>query len=166
MRRAPRRRARRSALLALDLALLAAWLVAGVAIGRRALDYAELRAQRRELVGEAQRLYDALALYYSRHRAFPAAYAEPGFDLATLEPLVRRGYYDRPLAPRLRDGRLDGYDSPDDRGPNQEFWLEMTSAHDPPLRIVVARSDDAPTAGGTWIDGVVTVRAGRLEPHR
>jgi hypothetical protein len=58
--------------------------------------------------------------------------------------------------------RPDGYDSPDDGGPNQEFWLEMTLQLDPGIRMVVANSNDAPLSGGDWLDGIYLYRDGVL----
>ena len=40
----------------------------------------------------------------------------------------------------------------------------MTLKRDPSIRLLVARSDDAPLSGGVWLDGVFIYRDGRLEP--
>ena len=77
--------------------------------------------------------------------------------------LARRGYYVGRVRGLLAGARADAYDSPDDRGPNREFWMEMTLASDPSVRFVIARSDDAPMGGGTWLDGAYVFRTGRLE---
>ena len=42
--------------------------------------------------------------------------------------------------------------------------LEMTLDRDPEIRLLVARSDDAPASGGSWVDGVFLVRGGVLKP--
>jgi len=123
----------------------------------------QVEARRNTLEAEAQRLYDAMERYRTRYGAFPNSYAEPRFELNTLEPLQRRGYYRNRLTGLLRDRSLDAYESPDDNGLNQEFWLEMTFVDDPSVRYVVARSDDAPLGGGKWLSGVFVHRDGRLE---
>ena len=64
----------------------------------------------------------------------------------------------------LLNGRIDVYQSPDDQGLNQEFWLEMTLERDPSIRLLVTHSDDAPLSGGVWLDGVFVYRNGKLEP--
>lgn len=94
---------------------------------------------------------------------YPDEHGNPPFNPATLEPLRRRGYYTGAIGKYLVDGRIDAYDAPDDQGPNHEFWIEMTLASDPSVRILIARSDDAPLGRGTWTDGVFVVRDGRLE---
>jgi hypothetical protein len=74
-----------------------------------------------------------------------------------------RGYYHGAIDAFLLNGRVDGYDAPDDQGPDHEFWMEMTLASDPSVRILIARSDNAPSSRGTWIDGVFVWRDGKLE---
>ena len=113
---------------------------------------------------EARRIYDAFDRYYQRHQAFPGSHTGAAFDVETFEPLRRRGYYDGRVLGQLRQGRADGYASPDDRGINQEYWLELSLARDPRVRLLVARSDDAPMSGGAWCDGVYLFRDGTLEP--
>jgi hypothetical protein len=94
---------------------------------------------------------------------FPNAWAEPGFDEVTLDPLRQGGHYAGLVNSKLLDGRIDAYDSPDETGENAEYWLEMTLARDPSIRFVVARSDDAPLGGGRWLDGAFIYRDGSLE---
>jgi hypothetical protein len=124
---------------------------------------ANLRADIRTVAQEAELLYDALDRYHRLHGSFPNAYLEPCLEPRTLEPLRRRGYYRGRIATWLRAGRIDAYDSPDDRGRNQEFWMEMTLASEPGVRVLVVRSDDAPLGGGEWLDGVYVYRDGKLE---
>jgi len=145
-------------------ALLAgAIVVLLVMIGVHATHVASVESDLRIAVGEAQALSEAFGRYYSSHGAFPNAYADPRFECDTLEPLRRRGYYDGFITATLVEGRLDAYFSPDDRGLNQEYWLEMTLERDPSIRIVVARSDDAPLGSGEWLEGVYLYRHGSLE---
>ena len=129
-----------------------------------AFEVAEKKATIRRVAIEAQTIYDAFALYYDRNGNFPDDADKSRFDRVSLDPLRRRGYYQGSVDYLLMDRKADGYDSPDDRGSNQEFWLEMTLAGDPSVRILVVRSDDAPLGGGEWRDGAYIVRKGRLEP--
>ena len=58
----------------------------------------------------------------------------------------------------------DDYDSPDDQGMNQEFWLEMTLKYNPSIRFLVAESDNAPLGGGDYYDGIYMYKDGVLTP--
>jgi len=143
-------------------------LLAGIALFvslsiAAAVHSANLRAEMRIVEREAQALYDAFETYYSRNLAYPPSYLGRAFETDTLDPLRRRGYYRGFITAKLVDSRVDAYDSPDDRGLNQEFWVEMTLAQDPSIRLVVAKSDDAPLAGGRWLEGVYVYRGGDLE---
>jgi hypothetical protein len=147
----------------IDFMLLLIWVVIAVPFTKSALVAAELRARQEATEREAVEVYQAFCDYYQRNKEFPDSGADRGFDTGTLDPLRRRGYYSGSLTSRLLNQRVDGYDSPDDRGPNQEFWLEFTLASDPASRWVIARSDDAPLGGGDWLDGVYALRGDRLE---
>lgn len=148
----------------LSVGLLLAILVLGGAVLRSAVQAANIRADLEVLRTESQALYDGFEKYYARHASYPASYTQRGFDLETLDPLGSRGYYQGHLTARLREHRVDAYSSPDDRGQNQEFWIEMTLDRDPSIRILVAKSDDAPMGGGEWLDGIYVFRGGQLEP--
>jgi prepilin-type N-terminal cleavage/methylation domain-containing protein len=108
----------------------------------------------------------ALQLAFKRYHVDHSAYPDNGpFDLATFEPLVALGYYDGAVGSRILDDQADGYDAPDDSGPNQEFWLEFTLAYDPTVRFLVADSDNAPLGGGgTHYDGIYLFKGGALTP--
>ena len=150
---------------AIDLILLLSIVFIGGLIVQSAMESARTRAELKYAVSEAQSLYDALARYHERNQAFPNAYAAPRFELDTLDPLRRKGYYDGGILNVLQSGRVDAYDSPDDRDLNYEFWVEMTLASDPSVRLLVASSDDAPLSEGRWVDGVFIYRDGELETH-
>jgi prepilin-type N-terminal cleavage/methylation domain-containing protein len=113
---------------------------------------------------EARTLHTSFRQHFRAHGGYPSVRNNPSFDLATMEPLRAKGYYGGNVTDLLLNGRADAFDSPDDLGPNQEFWLEMTLASDPSIRIVVADSDDAPLGGGAWLDGVFIFRKGVLKP--
>jgi hypothetical protein len=148
----------------LDLMLGLACLYVGWLIAVSAVESANNRAQVGILTREARLLYDAFERYYERNHGYPASYAHPRFDLRTADPLAHRGYYRGPIQHTLANHRFDAYDSPDDRGPNREFWLEMTLANDPSIRLLLAKSDDAPLGGGKWREGIFIFRDGILEP--
>lgn len=134
-----------------------------VLIVSAAVDAANRREQLRMLTKEAEALRLAFERYNERNHGYPATYSGGRFDVATLDPLRKRGYYDGPLLVHLWNHRADAYDSPDDGGPNREYWLELTSQADPGVRVLVARSDDAPLSGGAWREGVFVYRDGVLE---
>jgi type II secretory pathway pseudopilin PulG len=147
----------------IDLILVLALIAMAVPIVVSAVDKSNVRAEREIVEREALKLYQAFLSFYQRNGEYPKAFGVDGFEPTTLNPLIRRGYYDGSLLTRLLEARVDAYDSPDDRGRNQEFWLEMTLAEDPAVRLVVARSDNAPLGGGQWLDGVYVRRVRRLE---
>lgn len=144
--------------------VLGAILVMGVHLGIFTFRRAEVRGDLRVVGLEARELYDAFERYRQRNGAYPQSYADPAFSADTLEPFRRRGYYDGGILTKLKRGEADAYGSPDDRGPDQEFWLEMTLAADPEIRILIARSDDAPMSGGRWCEGVFVFTHGELKP--
>lgn len=145
-----------------DLALAAAagylvWAMLGTALERANID-SDLRI----VTKEARDLYDAFQAFNERNEGYPADYAGRVFDPTTLDPLRKRGYYRGHIEARLNGERIDAYGSPDDRGLNQEFWLEMSLARDPRIRVLIARSDDAPLGAGEWREGVYVFRGGKL----
>ena len=134
------------------------------AVVHSAVRTANVRADIDIMRTEAQGLYDSFEKYYARHSVYPTSYTQRPFDLETLDPLSTRGYYRGHITAKLRDHRIDSYESPDDRGQNQEFWVEMSLARDPSIRILIAKSDDAPMSGGAWLEGVYIFKNGSLEP--
>lgn len=132
-------------------------------IASAAVDTASARTELRVLTNEAELLYEAFARYNERNHGYPPTYTGSRFDLETLDPLRKRGYYRGSLTSHVLNHRVDAYDSPDDLGPNREFWIEMSLRSDPSVRVLVARSDDAPLGGGTWHEGVFVLRDGVLE---
>lgn len=147
----------------IDIVLAAALLYMIFLIGSAAVDAANRRTQLRLLVAEGHVFYDAMQTYSERNHGFPATYSESRFDLETFDPLCKRGYYKGTITSHLYNARADAYDSPDDLGPNREFWVELSLKSDPSVRVLVARSDDAPLGGGSWRDGVFVYRGGLLE---
>jgi len=147
-----------------DVILTVACLYVGWLIVASAVDSANQRAQVRILTNEARALYGAFERFYENNREYPASYTHPSFDLETADPLGNRGYYRGPIRYTLVNNRFDAYDSPDDRGPNREFWLEMSLDIDPSVRLLLAKSDDAPLGGGKWREGIFILRDGILEP--
>ncbi len=147
----------------LNLLLLAAIATVSTQLLGQAFHRANVRADIQIVARESHLLLGALDKYFSRHGAYPSSYSQAAFDLDSLDPLRSRGYYNGYLTTKLFDNRVDAYGSPDDRGQDQEFWIEMSLASDPTVRFLIVRSDDAPLGGGQWHEGVFLVRAGRLE---
>lgn len=72
------------------------------------------------------------------------------------------GFYQGNMLDRLVNNRADAYDSPDDQGPNQEFWVQMSLKLDPKYQVMIGSSDNAPLAPGTWLEGVFVFENGTL----
>ena len=110
---------------------------------------------------------DATAIHvaFKRYHVDFSVYPDPGdFDLATFEPLVSLDYYDGGVVGRLVADQADGYDAPDDSGPNQEFWLELSLKMDPTTRFLVSDSDNSLLGGGDYYDGVFLFKDGVFTP--
>jgi hypothetical protein len=148
----------------IDLVLAGAIVYVASLVATSAIEAANRRAELRLVKAEAAVLFRAFETYAESNHGYPNAYVEPRFDPATLDPLRRRGYYRGALLTALDGHRADAYGSPDDGGPNREFWLELSLASDPAIRVLLARSDDAPLGGGKRLDGVYVLRDGALEP--
>jgi prepilin-type N-terminal cleavage/methylation domain-containing protein len=123
-----------------------------------------LKAEISAVAAESKTLYTAFKQHYIDLDLYPYASASPAFQLDTFEPLVSLGYYRGGLQSKLLNGRADAFDSPDDQGQNREFWLEMSLRKDPTVRFLIADSDDAPLAGGNYVDGIYLYRNGVLKP--
>jgi prepilin-type N-terminal cleavage/methylation domain-containing protein len=123
---------------------------------------AMLRAHVGAMSSDARVIHMAFKQYFLDYEMYPNSVDAPAFDLETFEPLVSDGYYDGRIVERLEDEQADAYDSPDDRGINQEFWIEMTLAFDPTVRFLISDSDNAPLAGGTYMDGIFLYKNGVL----
>jgi hypothetical protein len=148
----------------IDLGLLAVGCVFGALLFGAAIEQANVKSDIRIVKLEAEALYEAFESYNTRNNGYPGDYAGRAFDAETLDPLRKRGYYKGFIQNRLQNARIDAYGSPDDQGSNEEFWVEMTLARDPRIRFLIAKTDDAPLAGGEWRDGVFILRGGELKP--
>jgi len=148
----------------IELLVVVATLAVIMAITVPLMRSAILRAHVGSLAADAKTIHLAFKRFYIDNNMYPNAGSDPSFDLATFEPLVSEGYYDGHVLGKLLDQAADGYDSPDDRGVNQEFWLEMTLEVDPSVRFLVVDSDDAPLSSGVYRDGIYMYRDGVLTP--
>jgi prepilin-type N-terminal cleavage/methylation domain-containing protein len=128
------------------------------------LNDALLRSHIASLTVDAKAVYLAFKQYNVDFSSYPNSDAAPNFQLDSFEPLVSLGYYTGSMSEKLASNQADGYDSPDDQGVNQEFWLEFTLDYDSTIRYLVADSDDAPLSGGDYFDGVFLYRDGVLTP--
>jgi len=148
----------------IELLVVAATLAVIMAITVPLMRSAILRAEVASLAADSKTIHLAFKRFYIDNDMYPNSGSAPSFDLGSFEPLVSEGYYDAHVLGKLVDGAADGYDSPDDRGVNQEFWLEMTLKYDPSVRFLVVDSDDAPLSPGVFRDGIYLYRNGVLAP--
>jgi prepilin-type N-terminal cleavage/methylation domain-containing protein len=123
---------------------------------------AMLRAHVGAMASDSRIVHTAFKQYFLDFDMYPNATNNPAFELDTFQPLVGEGYYDGRIVSKLEGATADDYDSPDDLGINQEFWIEYTLDFDPSVRFLVADSDNAPLSGGEYMDGIYLYRNGEL----
>ena len=121
-----------------------------------------VKAHVNSVVADGKVLYSSFQGFYAGMYMYPNATSNPFFDLATFEPLRGMGLYDGNMRERLNGNQADAYDSPDDEGPNQEFWVLFSIRIDPSYQVVVASSDNTPLGNGAWLEGVYTFKNGEL----
>ena len=148
----------------LELLVVVAIIAILVAISVPLMRDAIVRAHISAAATDAKAIYVAFKRHHMDTSMYPYASQDPSFQLNSFEPLVSMGYYDGRLLYRLRGETADGYDSPDDNGVNQEFWLEVTLGYDNTVRFLISDSDDAPLAGGRYMDGIFLFKNGELTP--
>lgn len=159
----PERRGRQRGFSLVELLITLAVVGILAAIAIPIYRVALLRSHSRAAVADARTLHTGFKRFYVDHNGYPNASSAPSFDLTTFDPLSNSGYYDGGLVQRLEGDTADAYDSPNDMGANQEFWLEMSLDIDPTIRVLVADSNDAPLASGQWMDGVYLYQEGVLQ---
>lgn len=143
-------------LIELLIVIMLISILAGIA--QRAYQRLAVGAEIAAVASECRNLYTMFEIYNVTTGSYPYASSSPSFELDTFNPLP----YDGNLQSHLQGGKADAYDSPDDSGTNKEFWLTMTMARNPTIRFVVASSDNAPLAGGEWLEGVYIYQNGEL----
>ena len=143
----------------LELLIVVATIAVLMAIALPLFQDALTRANTSSLSSDAMALYVAFKQHYIDHSVYPDSVGATALQLDTFEPLVGLGYYSGRVGTRLLGYQADGYDAPDLNG---EFWLEMTLKVDPSIRFLIADSDNAPLAGGTYYDGVFLFLDGNL----
>ena len=122
----------------------------------------QVKAHLTSVVADGRILFHGLEEFYANNYKYPNATSDPAFDLVTFEPLRSIVDYQGSINSRLLNGQADAYDSPDDRGPNQEWWVQMTLLIDPSFQVVIAVSDDVALLPGVWMRGVYTFENGAL----
>ena len=122
----------------------------------------QVKAHVASVVADGRILYHGLEEFYSLHYGYPNSSSNPAFNLTTFEPLRTLSGYQGSINARLVNGQADAYDSPDDQGPNQEWWIQMTLLIDPSFQVVIAMSDNVALNPGVWMDGVYTFENGAL----
>jgi prepilin-type N-terminal cleavage/methylation domain-containing protein len=105
---------------------------------------------------ECKELYNAFIAFYAANDMFPNATSSPKFDLVTFSPLE----YDGTVTKRMVGQKAEVYDSPDDLGNNQEFYVRMVFARDPAVQFVVSSSDNVDIEPGVKLNGVFVYRNG------
>ena len=108
----------------------------------------QVRAHVDLIVADGRILLSGFHEFYSDDYAYPNATSNPFFNLVTFEPLRSMDYYQGNMLERLDNNQADAYDSSDDQGPNQEFWVLLSVRIDPSYQVVIASSDNAPLGGG------------------
>jgi len=146
----------------IELLVVVAIIGVLTAIAVPGLNYALRKANINAVAGEGKALYVAFTTFYLDNNYYPNASSNPAFQLDSFEPLRSTGYYRGNVNPRLVNNRADAFDSPNDMGSNQEFWLQLTPKADPDVQIIIANSDNAPMANGQWLDGVYLFDNGTL----
>ena len=116
------------------------------------------RAHYAVALSEGKEVYHAFVDYFFENNQFPNATSNPAFQLTTFSPLNYQGN----IFSKLVNNQADAYDSPDDQGSNQEFWLRMTLAADPSVQFLIAYSDNADLAPGQWLEGIFVFRNGAM----
>ena len=135
-------------------------LLASIAIPK--LREVLVRAHVNSIVADGRILLSGFEEFYASNYGYPNATSNPFFNLVTFEPLRSMGYYQGNMLERLDNNQADAFDSPDDQGPNQEFWVQLTARIDPSYQVVIASSDNAPLGDGDWMQGVFTFKDGEL----
>jgi prepilin-type N-terminal cleavage/methylation domain-containing protein len=105
---------------------------------------------------ECKELYNAFIAFYTTNNMFPNATSSPKFDLVTFSPLE----YEGGVTERMVGHKAEIYDSPDDLGDNQEFYVRMIFARDSSVQFVVSNSDNVDIEPGVWLNGVFVYRNG------
>ncbi len=144
--------------------LMVVTVIVGILAGIAGVQYrgVQVKAHLATVVADARILFHGLEEFYAINYKYPNATSNPAFNLVTFEPLRTIVGYQGSINARLLNGQADAYDSPDDQGANQEWWLQMTLAIDQSFQVVIAMSDDVPLLSGTWLQGVYTFKNGTL----
>jgi type II secretory pathway pseudopilin PulG len=143
----------------IELLITMAVIAIIMAIAIPGLHNARIRAQAGAVIADARSIYTAMKKYQVDNSAYYDT-----LNLSTFDPLRSNGEYTGQVTRLLVDDQADAYASPDDQGPNQEFWMEMTLRNDTTVRFVVADSDNAPLGGGVHLDGIYRFDNGVLTP--
>ena len=140
----------------IELMIVIAIIAILAAIAIPSMIYYTKKAHETVVLSECKQVYNSFLNYYADNDKFPNATSSPIFQLTTFSPIDYQG----DIFSRLVNNKADKFDSPDDRGSNQEFWLRMSLAKDPSVQFVVAYSDNCDLEPGVWLDGVFVFRNG------
>ena len=136
------------------------------------------KAERASMLSDARSLYRAFVIYYLEYQEYPLAVtASPHkFDLATFQPLTDASLmagvpFDiniEQFRDKLAGRQAEEFDSPDDMGTNQEFYVVLPWVKDSNIKFVVAAADNIKyddgtvVDGGNWMDGVYITEGGTI----
>ncbi len=120
----------------------------------------QVKAHLASVVADGRILFHGLEEFYTLNYAYPNASSNPAFNLVTFEPLRSLVGYQGSINARLVNGQADAYDSPDDQGENQEWWVQLSLAIEPSIQVVIAVSDNVALNPGVWMEGVYTFENG------
>lgn len=93
---------------------------------------------------ECRTLQNQFELYYIGKNEYPES-----LNFSDFSPIPFKGNMLRFLV----NNQIDSYDSPDDEGNNQEYWLQVTFSEDPTIQFIVAHSNNVPLELGTMLNG-------------
>jgi len=117
---------------------------------------------RAALAADARELHKAFTRYNVDSGFLPSTDNPPerAFNLANLAPLSTSGYFDgvSALSSKLQGAQVTAYDSPNIPSPDAQFWAVLTLDNDPSVVVLLAHTDQYPTAVGTWYDGVFLIQ--------
>jgi len=120
------------------------------------------KSVRASIVADCGALFRGFTVYYLEYDYYPLKDEFQLGPVNTFKPLSDKAALDMDLGlelnvarlqKQMQGGKADTYDSPDDLGWNQEFYLTLSWIKDSSLRFVVAEANDVLDADGNLVDG-------------
>lgn len=145
------------------------------------------KTERAVIVSDCNAVFRGFVVYYIENSGYPLQGADPEglgrtFVPATFAPLTNTSLMGMDIGLEVNVKKLldrvvvaqIAFDSPDDIGLNEEFYVVMPWKADPNVKFIVASADDVKdkngnfmdplpdNSGGNWLDGVYMARNGVL----